>query len=201
MRLLKIGQLAILLILSKNAASQTDLLFKKVVPFDTLSMNGFVFWKDTTLITIQEIQFIKCSLIVPNLDSVIGYWGIRNDTIYYISDKSYRNDCTEFMPMIQLKEAKPKIWSVMENECSGYNKSIDFFRFSYSIRLLSKTSFNNDVVYTFKHTAANESIPSPHKKSMNEPANFFRVFSLSIDNGFYDFDCINKYCSMLEFIY
>lgn len=166
-------------------------LFDQVNFNDTLKRDGLSFIKQKDSL-VRSMILYKYSILFEDSDSLIGYWGIKNDTIYYISEADVIQNCDALTPMFVLSDNPNKFLFIYSKGC----KQKGLMNYSIVSHLISITRTDRDLIYNFQQTLNNETIPIDNGGSMK----YSRFFSFSLSNGFIHFS-ESKNCESCEFPY
>lgn len=95
------------------------------------------------------MEFTLIELKISQLDSLSGYWGIRNDTIYFVSSLFDLNDkCARMISMFAFSMERGDFFTVKGGFCNTEGKGK--LR-KLVVRLLDKYEIAKGEVYVFEH--------------------------------------------------
>lgn len=163
--------------------------------YDYIHTDSLLFEK-----TKEKINYkgrIFCKYILKNSqDTLIGYWGIINDTVFFLSQDKYRNNNKEVFPMFS--------YNSKANDSFYFKTKSEFFSYLINIELIN---IENDTLYFIRHSCYpigfSTTVYYTDTTSTNNSIKSVRTYIISKNRGVisYSFERFNEEIWFVEFPY
>jgi len=189
----------ILTMFTVNSFSQT--IENSVEKFVGDSVENYKLNETDSFIIIGSHKYSLNQLIIPRIDSLIGYWGYFDSAVYYLDYHYYLKGCVS---PSKIFDFKMELNDVKKLEIPCYN----FIEYEILPHIVYCSLENieicsDKVVYTFKHYLTLDGIQ--FDSYVHDPTNIkyalVRYFKISIADDVFDYKFENINCDQCFFPY
>lgn len=171
-RIIKTFFAFLVLILCINSCNKKDSLFHSVKNDNTIG-NAFFKSEEQKILVDSSYNFNAFSFESISGKKIYGFWGIINDTLYFVNPIYNYEKCITKFPILYLGKDQNNLIGFPQSNCSIIPIPFSVIN-KYEIEIISKV----DKIYVVKHTGIES-----HIKNSD-----YAIFTLSLDYGILDFE-------------